>query len=52
MDASWQAFLEVLPMWMRGDVDRLGRKVLRQLRLRMGDRPYWSWETGSGGWNG
>lgn len=39
MDASWQAFLEVLPMWMRGDVDRLGRKDLRQLRLRMGDRP-------------
>ena len=39
MDASWQAFLEVLPTWMRGDVDRLGRKDLRQLRLRMGDRP-------------
>jgi len=39
MDASWQAFLEVLPIWMRGDVDRLGRRELRQLRLRLGERP-------------
>ena len=39
MDASWQAFLEVLPIWMRGDVDRLGGEELRQLRLRLGERP-------------
>ena len=39
MDASWQAFLEVLPIWMRGDVDRLGQGELRQLRLRLGERP-------------
>ncbi len=39
MDASWQAFLEVLPIWMREDVDRLGREELRQLRLRLGERP-------------
>lgn len=39
MDASWQALLEVLPIWMRGDVDRLGRGELRQLRLRLGERP-------------
>lgn len=39
MDASWRAFLSVLPMWMREETDRLGRNELRQLRLRLGEPP-------------
>ncbi len=35
MRCQWQAFLELLPMWMRQPVDRLGKDVLQELRLRL-----------------
>lgn len=48
LEASWQSFLHTLPLWMREDVDRLGRDALRQLRLRLGVPP--RLEFGSGSW--
>ena len=47
LEASWQSFLHTLPLWMREDVDRLGRDALRQLRLRLGAPRL---EFGSGSW--
>lgn len=38
MQCAWQAYLNLIPEWMRNDVDRQGRDNLQELRLRM-DRP-------------
>ena len=35
MTCAWQEFLGVLPIWMRKEVDRLGKRTLQELRLRM-----------------
>lgn len=35
MTCAWQEFLGVLPIWMRKEVDRLGKGTLQELRLRM-----------------
>jgi len=39
MNCQWQAFLTLLPHWMRQDVDRFGRNGLQELRVRMGQAP-------------
>ena len=38
MRCAWEAYLKLLPHWMRDQVDRLGRESLQELRLRI-DRP-------------
>ena len=38
MKCAWQAYLNLLPLWMRQDVDKLGKDTLQELRLRI-DRP-------------
>lgn len=38
MRCAWQAYLRLLPIWMRDQVDKLGRDGLQELRLRI-DRP-------------
>lgn len=38
MNCAWQAYLNILPVWMRGEVDRLGAQHLQELRIRV-DRP-------------
>ncbi len=38
MRCAWNAFIGLLPQWMRGEVDRLGKEHLQELRLRV-DRP-------------
>ena len=38
MKCAWQAYLQILPMWLRKQVDELGRESLQELRLRV-DRP-------------
>ena len=38
MKCAWQAYLQILPLWMRKKVDNLGRDSLQELRLRV-DRP-------------
>ena len=35
MICAWENFLQILPGWMKQDVDRLGRDTLEELRLRL-----------------
>ena len=39
MRCQWQAFIDLLPAWLRSDVDRLGSLQLQELRLRVGNPP-------------
>ena len=39
MRCAWQAYLNLLPHWMRQEVDCYGRDVLQELRLRIGLQP-------------
>jgi len=39
MTCAWNELLSVLPMWMRHDVDKLGRDDLQELRLRLNSPP-------------
>ena len=39
MKCAWQAFKNLLPHWMRTEVDERGREELQELRLRMGTPP-------------
>lgn len=39
MICAWKDLLGVLPEWMQGSVDRLGRDKLQELRLRLGKPP-------------
>ncbi len=36
MRCAWQAYINLLPIWMRQYVDRHGREDLQELRLRLG----------------
>ncbi len=35
MKCAWQALLNILPHWLREDVDKLGRDTLQEIRLRL-----------------
>ena len=39
MKCAWQAYIKLLPHWMRRQVDNLGRETLQELRLRIGRVP-------------
>ena len=39
MDCDWNSLLDVCPRWARQSVDELGKKDLRELRLRLGRGP-------------
>ena len=39
MKCAWQSYLNLLPPWMRNQVDRLGCETLEELRLRLGRPP-------------
>ena len=39
MNCAWQTYLNILPHWMRSDVDAFGRMTLQELRLRIGLPP-------------
>lgn len=39
MRCAWSAYINLLPLWMREPVDRSGREVLLELRLRIGLPP-------------
>lgn len=39
MRCQWQAFIRLLPPWLRKDVDKLGDQQLQELRLRVGLQP-------------
>ena len=38
MKCAWQALLNILPVWLRNDVDKLGKETLQEIRLRQ-DKP-------------
>lgn len=40
MRCAWKELLSVLPGWMAGEVDALGREELQELRLRVGQPPH------------
>ena len=46
MRCAWQEYLRLLPLWMREDVDNLGRNNLQELRLRCGQPPKLIQSTG------
>ncbi len=35
MRCAWQEYINLLPIWMRQEVDRLGSKTLQEIRLRL-----------------
>lgn len=39
MICAWESFLNILPLWLRSDVDKLGRNALEELRLRIDSPP-------------
>ncbi len=39
MKCAWQLFLNLLPLWMRDQVDRHGKDTLQELRLRLNSPP-------------
>lgn len=39
MICAWESFLNILPLWMRDRVDRLGKNSLRELRMRINSPP-------------
>lgn len=39
MKCAWQAYLNLLPHWMRQEVDHYGEETLQQIHLRMGLNP-------------
>lgn len=39
MKCAWDAFLGILPQWMRREVDRLSSATLQELRLRLNKKP-------------
>lgn len=39
MICQWDAYLSLLPFWLRQDIDRYGRESLQELRIRLGQTP-------------
>ena len=39
MACNWQAFLNLVPPRLRGEVDKLGKEQLQELRLRLQGEP-------------
>ena len=39
MNCAWQAYLNLLPVWMRQSVDKQARQTLQELRLRLHSPP-------------
>lgn len=47
MNCAWQAYLNLLPHWMRRDVDQYGKEQLQELHMRIGLYPIMELGTGS-----
>lgn len=39
MNCAWQAYLNLLPLWMRESIDEYGKEHLLELRMRQGEPP-------------
>lgn len=46
MKCAWQAYLNLLPHWMRQEVDLLGKETLQELHMRIGMQPEMSLNAG------
>ena len=40
MQCAWSEFLNLLPYWMRKEIDPIGSQALQELRIRTGDKPW------------
>lgn len=47
MKCAWQAYLNLLPHWLRLEVDRYGKETLQELHMRLGYCPIMSLGTGN-----
>lgn len=47
MRCAWQAYLNLLPVWMRQEVDKQGKDTLQELRLRLHCQPELITQNGS-----
>ena len=47
MNCAWQAYINLLPHWMRQEVDKQGREQLQELRMRMDQKPEMILNSGS-----
>ncbi len=47
MKCAWQEYLNLLPHWMRTEVDKLGNQELQELRLRTGQPPQLQFQSRS-----
>jgi len=47
MKCAWQSFINMLPLWMRDSVDKQGKEVLQELRLRLNSPPEIVMQKGS-----
>ncbi|MBR3978895.1 MAG: Flp pilus assembly complex ATPase component TadA [Oscillospiraceae bacterium] len=39
MKCAWESLINILPVWMRSDVDKFGRDYLQEIRLRINQYP-------------
>lgn len=39
MNCQWQELLNILPLWLRSEVDYKGRSSMNELRMRVGEKP-------------
>ena len=39
MKCAWESLVQILPPWMRQDVERLGKQTMLELRIRLGKPP-------------
>ena len=39
MNCEWSALLNIIPIWMRSNVDVIGRACLQEIRMRVGQAP-------------
>lgn len=47
MTCAWDSFISLLPLWLRNDVDKLGKNTLQELRLRIGFPPELNMSSGT-----
>lgn len=47
MNCAWQAYINLLPVWLRSEVDKRGKDHLQELRLRLDEKPELVLSTGS-----
>ena len=47
MNCAWDAYMKLIPTWMKDDVEKYGKENLQELRLRIGRAPELVTKTGS-----